>query len=142
MDLLARREHSFCELTNKLVRKGHEQGIVTPVLERLVEDSLLSDWRFAENYLMFRSRKGFGPRRIRKELEQRGVAEDIITHAFKQASLNWQDMVQQVWQKRFGILPATVLDKAKQFRFLLYRGFDEQVINRLFVTLSSEEEIG
>ncbi len=141
MDLLARREHSRKELRDKLRRKGYENEVVTPVIEQLEKDGLLSDARFAEAYLAFRSRRGFGPRRLYQELEQRGIDSHIVTKALNEEPLNWLVLIEKVWQKRFGKLPSNLSEKAKQYSFLQYRGFDESLIKTLFAGLSATKEI-
>ena len=132
MDLLSRREHSLTELYSKLRQRGYEVDDIEPVLTRLQQQDLQSDWRFAEMYLRSCANRGLGPTRIRHELDQRGVAQNLIEKAFQQANYCWQQLCQQAHQKRFGDhLPADHREKAKQARFLQYRGFTFEQINKI-----------
>ena len=77
--LLTRREHSTQELSQKLIAKGYDAALMHAVIQDLKHEGLQSDSRFAESYMRFRREKGFGPIHIRKELQQRGVSEDVIS---------------------------------------------------------------
>lgn len=70
MNLLARREHSVTELKNKLLKANFDIDDIYEVIARLTETGLQSDERFAENYLRYRSQRGFGFQRIRLELKR------------------------------------------------------------------------
>jgi len=99
----------------------------------LVEESLLSNARFAESYVFYRRNKGYGPLRIRAELMSRGIAEDLIEHHLNIADNAWLVTMRHAWQKRFkGSLPDDFKTRAKHLRFLQYRGFTADHINSIF----------
>jgi len=129
MDLLARREHSRFELDRKLRQKGFPQEEIPGTLDTLVKKGLLSDQRFAEEYCRARSKRGFGPRRILCELQERGVSVDLIEKAMADYDQQtWIEFAQSTWKKKFaGKYPRDYQSWAVQRRFLQYRGFtDEQ----------------
>ena len=78
MDFLSRREHSSKEIYQKMSRRVESIEMLMEVIEGLEQDGLLSDERFAESYFQSRKRRGFGPLRIKNELIQRGVNENIF----------------------------------------------------------------
>jgi regulatory protein len=130
---LARREHSSSELRLKLVKVGFESTDIDDVLKKLSENNLQSDSRFAENYLRYRSNRGYGFQRIRQELKEKGVSTDIISEALEQAEIDWFTLAIEVRCKRFGEnIPDDYKDRAKQQRFLQYRGFSHEQINESF----------
>jgi regulatory protein len=130
---LARREHSSSELRLKLVKVGFESTDIDDVLKKLSENNLQSDSRFAENYLRYRSNRGYGFHRIRQELKEKGVSTDIISEALEQAEIDWFTLAIEVRCKRFGEnIPDDYKDRAKQQRFLQYRGFSHEQINESF----------
>lgn len=132
MDLLARREHSAAELRSKLLAKGYSRPAVEEQLYLLEQENLLSDRRFAESYVNFRSKKGFGPLRIEQELKQKGVTAELIEECLDNDDY-WQNIAIEVRQKRFGAaMPSDYKDIAKQMRFLQYRGFSGDQLRRLF----------
>ncbi len=140
MDLLARREHSRRELINKLKIRGFEGEEVEAYLDRLAEKDLQSDQRFAESYVRMRSGNGYGQRRISQELTQKGIAESRISQIYEEMALDWYQIALEIWQKKYNQLPGNDLKlKAKQSRFLQYRGFDFDIINWIFSRSSDED---
>ncbi|MFK5971328.1 MAG: regulatory protein RecX [Candidatus Marithrix sp.] len=129
MNYLARREHSNLELKNKLILKGFLVDVVDEVLAKLQIDKLLSDARFAESYIRSRVNKGFGPVRIRQELQQRGIASELVTELINSNDDFWLTNIQQAYKKRFGsTLPKNKQELAKQIRFLQAKGFTGEQI--------------
>ncbi|NOQ82195.1 MAG: RecX family transcriptional regulator [Methylophaga sp.] len=135
MNYLARREHSVHELKNKLVKAEFEHDDIMNVINRLTEQDLQSDQRFAENYTRYRSQRGFGSQKIRQELKERGVAVELINDTFEQADIDWFSLAITVRCKRFGEQnPDDFKDRAKQQRFLQSRGFTHEQISHSFNT--------
>jgi len=127
--LLARREHSIEELRRKLLSKGYEPGQVAAVMEKLTAKRLASDDRFAASLVHHRARRGQGPVRIRADLRQQGVADSLIDEEFGKAEVDWNRLAAQVRQRKFGAArPGTPGERAKQARFLQYRGFSADQI--------------
>jgi len=127
--LLATREHCRAELLRKLIAKGHADTDVGGVLDDLERRRLLSDARFAEQYLAMRVRKGYGPLRIRAELRQRGVAPELIDASFDAAGPDWPALLRDVRVGRFGSRrPSDRKEMARQARFLAQRGFPESLV--------------
>ncbi|MDZ3993596.1 Regulatory protein RecX [Pseudomonas sp. Teo4] len=132
MDLLARREHGRVELTRKLRQRGAPDELIEPALDRLAEEGLLSEARYLESFIRYRSNSGYGPARIREELGQRGLDRSDIDQALRDSEVNWSERLQDVWQRKFaGQLPHDPRSRAQQTRFLAYRGFSMEMIGRL-----------
>jgi regulatory protein len=129
MRALARREHSQQELRLKLQRHAPE-ALVECLLQQLREQGLQSDERFAEAYIRYRSARGYGPLRIKAELQERGVATETIQASLAEAAIDWLAIATKVRGKRFDIsISKEYSERAKQMRFLQYRGFDQDQIN-------------
>ena len=127
--LLARREHAVEELRRKLRSKGHADEAIDPVLTRLTAKRLVSDDRFVTSFVHHHAQRGQGPIRIRAELRQQGIADEVIDTALENASTDWGLQAQSVRQRKFGsALPAGMAERAKQARFLQYRGFSSDQI--------------
>jgi len=122
MDFLSRREHSRFELIRKLRQKGFESTVIESVLSQLQVDNLLNEQRFVESFVYSRINRGYGPLRIQQELRQRGITGDLLAQALENYD-DWTDLACQVRQKRFGETPKNAQERAKQSRFLYYRGF-------------------
>ncbi len=128
MDLLARREHSRRELVSKLERR-FVPDVVAATVDTLADEGLQSDQRFAEAYLRQRSERGYGPLRIRQEMRQRGVSDQLITEAEAACEVDWYALLERVAKRKFGDAePADLSEKAKRQRFLMYRGFSTEQI--------------
>lgn len=122
--LLARREHSVFELRTKLCSRGYPKTHVETALEELQRQRLLSDERFTEVFVAGRSGRGEGPVKIRAELGQRGVAEELIRRYLDGAGLDWRRLAGEVRERRFGAAePREYRERARQAQFLQRRGF-------------------
>lgn len=127
--LLSRREHSTEELRRKLAAKGHPKATIDAVLDKLARKKWVSDERFASNYVHHHARRGQGPVRIRAELRQQGVADSHIEQEVGAAERDWNALAAEVRRRKFGAeLPRTASERAKQARFLQYRGFNSDQI--------------
>jgi regulatory protein len=76
-----------------------------------------------------RINQGKGPVRIRQELNERGLTGAAIDVALDEAGADWFALARAVRLRKFGDeLPADFKEKARQMRFLQYRGFDSEQI--------------
>ena len=129
MDLLARREHARGELMDKLAKAGFERDAAAEALDSLAADGLQSDARFVENFVQSRVNQGKGPVRIRADLGQRGVRGESVQLALDAVSVDWRELARDVRQKKFGTsAPGDFKERARQMRFLQYRGFEPDQI--------------
>ncbi len=129
MDYLARREHSHDELCRKLEKAGFETNVTLDVIEQLQKDGLQSDRRFAEAFVQSRISQGKGPTRIRADLSQRGIRGSMIHETLGDAEQDWFALARETRQKKFGAdAPVDFKEKARQMRFLQYRGFEPDQI--------------
>jgi regulatory protein len=127
MNLLARREHSTLELRDKLLARGFENDEIMSALQTLSREGLLSDERFTESFIHSRVERGSGPVKIRAELRQRGVTDEVIANWLDERDRAWLERAEAVRCKKFGsALPVDYKEKARQARFLQYRGFSAE----------------
>lgn len=132
MDLLARREHGRVELMRKLRKRGAPEELIEAALQRLAEEGLLSEARYLESFVAYKARAGYGPQRIREELDQRGLARGDIDQALRDSGIDWFEQLRETWQRKFtGRLPVDTRERAQQGRFLAYRGYSLEMIGRL-----------
>jgi len=127
MNYLARREHSASELCDKLSARCEDPRVVRQVVEQLSEQGLQSDQRFVESFVRSRFQQGKGPLRIVQELRHKGVCEQLVERELAEFGVDWQQLARDVRIKRFGTKPPEDLKaRAKQLRFLQYRGFTSE----------------
>ncbi len=124
MNWLARREYSLAELRAKLAEHEFSPDVIEATVAALAADNLVSDERFAEALVAVRVRKGQGPVRISAELKRRGINRELIRLNVDEVGLEWNNLACEVRRKKFGaMMPADFKEKARQMRFLEYRGF-------------------
>ncbi|WP_296670764.1 regulatory protein RecX [Sulfuricaulis sp.] len=132
MQYLARREHSCRELQHKLLRKGCDEALAAVVVSNLESEHLVSDDRFMESLIRARRNRGYGPLRIQKELQEKGVAPAAIENWLVVTRQEWLEDIRRVQRKKFGgKIPKSYAERARQARFLQYRGFTYDQIQQL-----------
>ncbi len=130
--LLGRRDYTVAELRERLLTRGHDTGEIDAELDRLAGEGLADDRRAAIAHIRTGSRvKGRGKRRIRHELEARGVAPALIDEllASRGDDEELEAVARVIARKR---LPARLPmpERQRLFQQLLRRGFAADVIAR------------
>jgi regulatory protein len=140
--LLARREHGAEELKRKLAAKGHDAESVERVVEKLGAKRLVSDDRFVKTFVYHHAKRGQGPVRIRAELRQQGIEAGLVDQALAGTDMDWNRLAAEVRRRKFGASVAVSRsERAKQARFLQYRGFTaDQIRAALFDCVGEGQE--
>jgi regulatory protein len=126
--LLGRRDFSSNELSQSLVNQGFEPATAQLVVAELSERGYVNDERYAVQFVAHRAERGQGPIRIRRELTERGVPDELIETALE-AGADWGQCARELRIRRFGLAqPEAWPEKARQARFLQYRGFSNDHI--------------
>lgn len=129
--LLARREHSRYELTRKLAARFGGSSLVDEVLDELGGRGIVDDDRFAEALIDQRTRKGFGPVRIRADLREKGMDANRIERHLQGAAIDWSERLHDVAERKFGAAVAAGRnERMRRGRFLEQRGFPVDLIRR------------
>jgi regulatory protein len=124
--LLARRDYSTRELRAKLKERGYLEHAIEPVLIDLEETRKIDDRRYGANVVAYRSGRGQGPARIRQELRRSGLSDEAIQEAVKgsEEAPDFLALARAARTRKFGPeIPKDRKERAKQARFLQYRGF-------------------
>lgn len=136
--LLTRRDYSQAELIAKLNQYAINPEEVEKLVEELAQNNYQSDQRVAELTLASQLRKGKGLQRIKQALKAKQLDAELITEELQE--VDWLDQAYQLKLKKFGKEVATDPKiKARQIRFLQYRGFDMGVIMKAIARTSEEE---
>ncbi|HSG66121.1 MAG TPA: regulatory protein RecX [Gammaproteobacteria bacterium] len=140
MRLLARREHAAYELAAKLEQRGFERGAAEAEIQRLGDEGLQSDERFAELFVEQRVGRGDGPLKIRASLAERGVASSLVDASLAPYEQEWTALARDALERRFGARGAsTRAERAKRMRFLQQRGFPADAVWRVTDEDNAEE---
>jgi regulatory protein len=123
LDALARRDHASGELRRKLRDKGYDAGVVDEIVDRLVNEKLLDDRRYLQNFVAYHAARGQGPNRVRTDLRKLGLQmpeADTVLDEYP----DWIAQLKRARQKKFGTsLPTNYAERQRQARFLAYRGY-------------------
>ncbi|ENM5763361.1 recombination regulator RecX [Vibrio mimicus] len=125
LQLLSRRDHSEYELQQKLALKGHQAEVIDEVVKYCLELGYLSDVRYAESQARQMVHKGYGEQRLRQQLKEKRVAEDVIEQVLAEQTIDWFELAKEVAHKKFKSgISLERSQYAKQVRYLQYRGFN------------------
>ncbi|CAB9539264.1 Regulatory protein RecX [uncultured Gammaproteobacteria bacterium] len=115
--MLAKREHSYFELTRKLAQY-YEEDTIEQALEKLKNQNHQSDERFTNEFIQMRFNQGKGPIKIAIDLKQRGIEN------FDLSAYDFFTLAKEVRISKYSeATPSNYKEKAKQQRFLQSRGF-------------------
>jgi regulatory protein len=142
---LARREYSASELTDKLLAEGHSIHDIEATLAICQAKNYQSDPRFAAMWVRLRTRQGYGPLVIRRQLSDKGITSDLIDDVLTQDDDSWSRLASEVWLKKYGKnrdqRPFSPQAVASQQRFLMGRGFSFDTIRYVLKTINQEIDI-
>ncbi len=130
LDALSRREYSRMELMRKLAPHTDNPDELNTLLDDLQTRGWLSDARFAEQVVNARQSR-YGSRKLAFELREKGVAEDLINATLVNLRDTELERARAVWTRKYGQIPASAQEQAKQIRFLQSRGFAWEVIRKI-----------
>jgi regulatory protein len=126
--LLARRDFGSAELRKKLSLQGFDAVAAEEVVAELGREGALDDARYAQNYVTYHAARGQGPLRIGADLRRLGVGQPVAEAALSTAA-DWPALAAKVRRAKFGAKsPDSWAEKARQARFLQYRGFSSDHI--------------
>ena len=98
--------------------------------DSLERDGWLSNERFVESVVHRRASR-MGGSRIIGELKRHAVGEALISETADKLAQTETARAQAVWDKKYGVLPETPAERAKQARFLAARGFSSSTIGKI-----------
>ena len=125
--LLARKNYSEFELRGKLKKYAENQSDIDTVIEQMLEYKYIDDSTYALSLFRSEVQKGHGLMRLKQSFQSKGV--DIATVQAAVDDVNWFQAAYDLKVKKFGIAIASdEKQKAKQIRFLQYRGFSLDVV--------------
>ena len=141
--MLAARPYASSALRRKLIQKEYPAADADDVIRRLLDNGLLNDARFAEQYARSKMQStGASKRRLTQDLYRKGIKGDVATEAI--ANVVAQDeidpavVIERVARKRLaqlGDLEHVVL-RRRLFGFLARRGYDLDEIKAVLARLT------
>ena len=141
LDYLSRREYSRAELLRKLAPLAQPEESVEALVDSLEREGWLSDARFVESVVHRRAER-MGTTRIVSELRRHAVDDSLIEAVGSQLRETELARALAVWRKKFGALPQTPSERARQARFLAMRGFSQAIVMRILKGEGEPDEPG
>lgn len=136
--VLTRKEYSKKDLIEKLCLYAQNRNEVLELVEELARENYQSDKRVAEMTVRSQIRKGKGPNRIKLALKAKSIDKELAKDDI--AEVDWYEEAYQLKVKKYGTEVATDPKlKAKQIRFLQYRGFEMDAIMKAIKRKNDEE---
>jgi len=140
--LLARRDYTTVEIRDRLEARGHDASRIDAAIDGLVRDGAIDDRRAAHAHVRVASRlKGRGVRRIRLELEARGLSKAIIDDALDEVSEeDAAAAIARVLSRRRVTRTSPLDERRRAFQHLLRRGFPADAIARALRLRGADDE--
>lgn len=136
--VLTRKEYSKAELIEKLALYADNRDEVITLVDELSRENYQSDQRVADIMLSSQKRKGKGPNQIKMKLKNKKIDAALIADELKET--DWAQQAYELKVKKYGIDVAKEPKlKAKQIRFLMYRGFDMDAIFKAISRTANED---
>lgn len=102
-------------------KQGYDESLVPLVFSRLEERGYIDDERFARLWVENRNvSKGASLKKLRLELQQKGISHQIIERIFAETSRNDDDELRKIIAKKRAKYP----DEQKLIQYLLRAGFN------------------
>jgi len=142
LNLLSARPYSTSALYRKLIQKKYSAADADDAIRRLVDNGLLNDAKYAEQYARSKILStGSSKRRLQQDLYRKGIKGDVATTAIanvlEQEEIDPAVVIERVAKKKLaqlGDLEPLVL-RRRLFAFLARRGYDldeiKSVVSRL-----------
>ena len=142
LNLLSARPYSTSALHRKLIQKKYSAADADDAIRRLVDNGLLNDAKYAEQYARSKILStGSSKRRLQQDLYRKGIKGDVATTAIanvlEQEEIDPAVVIERVAKKKLaqlGDLEPLVL-RRRLFAFLARRGYDldeiKSVVGRL-----------
>ncbi len=125
-DYLRRRQQKRIVANRQRAKEGKKpfpeilDATIEPVIERLIQREYLDDKRFAEYYIENRFvKKGVSVKRLRMELQKKGVAGEIIEASLASGARDDDEELQKMLAKK-----RARYDDQKLIAYLVRQGFD------------------
>ena len=142
LNLLGARPYSTSALRKKMIQKEYSTADADDAIRRLVDNGLLNDAKFAEQYARYKIvNTGASKRRLQQDLYRKGIKGDLATAAIAQViadeEIDTAAVVERVAKKKLAQLGdlEPVVIRRRLFAFLARRGYDldeiKSVVGRL-----------
>jgi regulatory protein len=143
LNLLSARPYATRALHRNLIQKQYSAVDANDAIRRLVDNGLLNDAKYAEQYARSKiATTGASKRRLQQDLYRKGIAGDLATNAIanvlESEEIDPEAVLARVAKKKLaqlGDLEPLVL-RRRLFAFLARRGYDVDEIKAIVSRLT------
>lgn len=142
LDALSHRAMSTKELRDKLLEKGFDDSIADMTVDDLTDLGYLDDTAFAALYAeQAMDGKGWGKRKVKYELLQKGVDGAVINEVLEAFDAPPYERMAELLQMKYGSLDVSDRkQKERATRFLASRGYDFSDIGEALARWAERQE--
>ncbi len=115
-------------MRSRLAADGASTTAIASTIRRLRRYRYLDDHRLAARLAEQATRRGYGSEYLRAQLSSKGLPERLIEEIVRASLENETQLARRVLAQRFTAPPQQPAAQAKAARFLLRRGFSEEVV--------------
>lgn len=138
VDYLARAMKTTKQVRDYLTKKGYSVDVTNCVIEKLQGYKYLDDQAYARMYVE-QSKTHKGERRIKQELLNKGISHNDVDDQVQVDADDQLTSATSLAQKYLKNKQRDVKTMQKLQRFLLYRGFDFDVVNTVIRTFKTDD---
>ena len=133
--LLAARDYTEKEVTDKLRSSHYPDYIIEEILSYGREKHYLDDFRYAQDYIAIR-KASKSIRQLKYQLSMKGISDDILSQIEEQNDAEELfPVVKRYWEKKKG----TLYEKnAKTYQYFVRKGYDSSLIKEIIRQISNK----
>jgi regulatory protein len=140
--LLKFRLRSEKEIYQRLKNRRFDEQVIRATISFLKNKEFLDDNLFAKSWIESRLKRPFGLRKIKNELNLKGIDKEIISEQISQIKDKYreEDIVSEIVKSKLAKLKDIEPVKAKRriYAYLLRRGFSSDVVSEIIKNLTNE----
>lgn len=142
LNLLTARDMTAHDLKAALRRRGFLEPVADSVCQRLIENRLISDERYARRYVELRQDSAVGRYALKRKLRAKGIEESVVENALEDVDDESQlaaarELAQKLARKYEGTEPYA--RKSKLSQALARRGFSWDIVREAVELLGLDD---
>jgi regulatory protein len=142
LNMLAKSYKTKSEIVKKLKDKEYNENTIKAVLEKLEEYGYLNDKQYVDAFIRSKqdTSQGLNKRTLYNKLLQKGVDKELIQESLEHSEIDEYQNALLSAQKKLRSLKGNTRDKkAKLYSFLLYKGFQYEICNKVLENIEITE---
>lgn len=130
------------EVIEKLKTYDYTEEVIDRVINLLEKYDYINDEKYAKALIKYLANsKKFGIKRIKFELEQKGIKKNIICELLEEADFDETESALLLIRKKLRNKELDDKEKIRVYNFLLRKGFNNAVIKEAFYEYARDDEV-